>query len=156
MTKPELLPNPPLYQAFRVAYALGLVLCMLWPLALQVLLTRLVPNPGGTAGDLALELGYGFTGLTVLTALFMRQRASKTLRELKALDPPRQARTLFREIILAAALFELCAVYGILTYAMGGPHAERYGRTFLLLPALMFLVFVPGWKKWAHASQDQA
>jgi hypothetical protein len=137
MTKPELLPNPPMYQAFRVAYALGLVLCVLWPLALQVLLTRLVPNPGGTAGDLALELGYGFTGLTVLTAL----------------DPPRQARTLFREIILAAALFELCAVYGILTYAMGGPHAERYGRTFLLLPALMFLVFVPGWKKWRTAAQ---
>ena len=149
---PEVDPRAPLRRAFLVAYSLGLLLCVAWPLVLQVILVRAIPQPGATAAGLATELGYTFTGLTALTAIFVLRRGTKVRAGMPSLDPARQPGTLLREILLYSALFELSAAYGILCYAMGGPGAERYGRTFLALPPIMFFLFVPRWQKWRTAS----
>jgi len=145
-------PLASLRRAFLTAYGLGLLLCVVWPLVLEGILVRVVPQPGATAGELAMELGYTFTGLTAMAALFAVRRRAKVLAALPTLEPIRQPGTLLREILLCSALFELSAVYGVLCYAMGGPGAERYGRTFIALPALMFFLFVPNWSKWKAAS----
>jgi len=140
--------GPTLRRNFRVAYAIGAFLCVLWPLFLQVILHRALPRPLESGGDLAQELGYTFTGLSVLSVLFVWRRFSRIRAGFAALDPIHQSRTILRETLLYAAIFELSAVYGILIYAMNGPYAERYGRTFIALPAVMFFLFVPRWNKW--------
>lgn len=129
-------------RSFRIAYALGLVLCVVWPLFLQVILRRTV-QPIGTGGELATELGYTFTGLSALSAVFVIRRSARIRKAFASLDPPRQSQTILREVLLYAALFELSAVYGIIYFALQGPHAERYGRTFIALPTVMFFLFVP-------------
>jgi hypothetical protein len=138
-----------------MAYALGAFLCVLWPLALQVILTRAIPRSTASSGELAMELGYSFTGLTALGALFVLRRTSKVLLALGAEEPDRQSRTVLREILIYSALFELSAVYGLIYYAMGGPNAERYGRSFIAVPTVMFFLFVPRWTRWRAAAEKR-
>ena len=142
----------PLRQAFLLAYGLGLLLCVVWPLVLQVILGRVISPSATTDAELAMELGYSFTGLTVLAGLFVVRRWGRIRTELVPMAPEQQSRTILREILLYSALFELSAAYGLVCYAMGGPGAERYGRTFIALPALMFFLFVPRWRKWKIAA----
>jgi hypothetical protein len=129
-------------RSFRVAYALGIVLCVVWPLFLQVILRRAV-QPMGPGGELAAELGYTFTGLSALSVIFVLRRSARMRKTFPSLDPSRQSQTILREVLLYSALFELSAVYGILYFALQGPYAERYGRTFIALPTVMFFLFVP-------------
>jgi len=144
--------RPPLRQAFLLAYGLGLLLCVIWPLVLQVILGRVISPSTTTAAELAMELGYSFTGLTALAGLFVVRRWARVRTTLVAQPPDQQPRTILREILLYGAIFELSAAYGMMCYAMGGPGAERYGRTFIALPALMFFLFVPRWRKWKIAA----
>jgi hypothetical protein len=117
-----------------------------------MILVRVLPRPGASSGEFAAELGYTFTGLTALAALFVNRRSARIRAALASMDPIHQSRTILREILLYSALFELSAAYGILYYTMGGPNPERYGRTFIALPTVMFFLFVPGWAKWRKAA----
>jgi hypothetical protein len=60
-----------------------------------------------------------------------------------------------RETILYAALFELSSFYGIVYYALGGPLAERYARSFIALTTIMFFVFVPRFQAWREAAEER-
>ena len=143
----------PLRPGFLLAYGTGLALCVAWPLVLQVLLGTVL-HPGFLGPTpLAGELGYTFTGLVVLGALFVKRRSVQALRTFATLAPGLRPRAMVREILLYAALFELSAFFGLVYDGMGGPQAERYARSFIALAAIMFLVFVPRLSAWERASR---
>ena len=144
-------PSPAFRRAYSLAYGLGTLLCVVWPLVLQgVLGTILPPGSLGMQG-LAEELGYTFTGLVVLGVLFVRWRFGRIRTGFAALDESRQVKVMTLEILLYAAIFELSALFGLVYYGMGGP--ERYARSFIGLATAMFLVFVPRMAAWRQASQ---
>jgi predicted lysophospholipase L1 biosynthesis ABC-type transport system permease subunit len=140
--------------AFRISYAIGIVLCIVWPLVIQVLMGTLIQRPALPAGDFVKELGYTFTGLSAVAALFIWLRMKKALETFATLQEAQQASTVMKETLLAAALFELSAAYGLIYYVLGGPDAGRYSRTFALLPTLMFIVFVPRLSAWQRAAKQ--
>jgi hypothetical protein len=137
--------------SFFLAYGLGVLLCVLWPLALQGLLGTLMAS--GSLGKplLTEDLGYTFTGLVILAALFVKWRTRQVLTGFAAVEESQRSRVMTLEILLYAALFELSALYGLVYQGMGGP--ERYARSFIGLAPVMFLVFVPRLETWRKASQ---
>jgi hypothetical protein len=148
-------PDPALARAFRPAYGAGLALCVAGPLALQALLgTALRPGPG-PGGELALQLGYTFTGLVFAAALFMARRWARVRAGFKALPPGLRPRALVREVLVYAVLCAASTLFGLAYYTLGGPHAERYARGFLALSPAMFLLFVPRLRAWRHAANDE-
>jgi len=140
-----------LYTAFQKSYGFGLVLCVCWPLILQLLLGPLI-RPGENAPEGVLQqLGYTFTGLTFLAAAYVTWRSLKVRAGFRALAPERRPRVLFREVLLYSALFELSCFYGILYWALVGGGANRFARSFIMLTSLMFFFFVPRWSAWRDA-----
>jgi len=135
-----------------LSYGLGLLLCVIWPLVVQGLLGSLL-RPGllGPSG-LVEDLGYTFTGLVFLGALFVHRRSRKVRAAFAALDGDRRARVMAMEILLYSAIFELSVLFGLLYHGLGGPQADRYARTFIALAPVMFLVFVPRLGAWRSAA----
>lgn len=148
--EPEL-QEKALRRAFQKAYGLGLVLCVCWPLVLQLLLGPLI-KPGQNAPQGVIQqLGYTFTGLTFLAAALVTWRSLKIRAGFKTLAPARRPRVLFREVLLYSVLFELSCFYGILYWALAGGEANRFARSFIMLTSLMFFFFVPRWSAWKDA-----
>ncbi|MBK8725161.1 MAG: hypothetical protein IPL96_03650 [Holophagaceae bacterium] len=148
------LQDKALHRAFQKAYGLGLVLCVCWPLVLQLLLGPVIkPGQNAPAGVIQ-QLGYTFTGLTFLAAAFVTWRSLKVRGRFKDLPAERRPRVLFREVLLYAALFELSCLYGILYWALVGGEANRYARSFIVLTSLMFFFFVPRYAAWREAVED--
>ena len=141
-----------LRRAFIAAYGLGVILCVVWPLVLQGMLGTVI-KPGLLGMEsLAQDLGYTFTGLVILSALFVVRRSRRVQASFAALDGTRRARVMALEILLYSALFELSALFGLIYHGMGGPQAERYARSFIGLATLMFLLFVPRFSTWCKAA----
>ena len=70
MAAPEPAELKVLRQAFRIAYGVGILLCVLWPLALELLLGRII-EPGTQPFEGVLwEIGCTFTLLSMAIALF--------------------------------------------------------------------------------------
>ena len=148
-------PEPSLEQGFRIAYPAGLALCVAWPLALQILLgTAIRPAPAPPGGAVQ-QLGYTFTGLTCLCALFVNRRWGRVRSGFRALAAGRRRRVLVREIMLYSCLFVLSSLFGLCDYALGGPSAERYSRGFVALTTVMFFVFVPRLRAWREAAEGE-
>ena len=144
-------PSPTLRRAFLLAYGLGVVLCVIWPLILQGLVGWVI-QPGFLGPtDLAQELGYTFTGLVVLATLYVVKRSRKARSAFATVEEKRRARVMAIEILLYSALFELSALFGLVYHGLGGPQAERHARTFIALSTVMFLVFVPRFAAWRKA-----
>ena len=141
-----------LSKAFRLAYALGLALCLAWPLVLQLMLGTAIAPGSAPPGGVVAELGYTFTGLTFGAALFVTWRWGRVRASFASVPPPRRPGVLIRETLLYAALFELSALYGLVYYALGGPLAERHARAFIALSTIMFFVFVPRLQAWRDAA----
>jgi len=122
----------------RGPYLFGLVVCVLWPLLLELGLTRL---PQGEASDPAVvqNLGHSFTGLVFLAAAFVFWR----MRRIKGHPPDFRNPVLGRETLLASLLFAGCSVLGVLYYGLAGPAGERHARSFIAVVPIMFFVFVP-------------
>lgn len=144
-----------LTRAFRLSYGLGLVICVAWPLALQLMLGTAILQTAKPPAGVVQQLGYSFTGLTLLSALFVTWRWGKVRAAFRATPASDQPRTLLRETVIYAALFELTSVYGVVYYALGGPLAERYARSFIALTTIMFFVFVPRLQAWVDAAQGE-
>ena len=146
-------PDPsPLERGFRIAYPTGLVLCLAWPLALQLMLgTAIRPSPAPPSGVIQ-QLGYTFTGLTFASAFFVTWRWGRIRAGFRAESALRRGRILVRETLLYSALFEFSSLFGLLYYALGGPQAERYARGFIALTTIMFFVFVPRLQAWREAA----
>ena len=146
---------PHLAKAFRPAYLVGLLFCVGWPLALQLLLGTRIHRGLTPPGDVARQLGYTFSGLTFLIAFFLTWRWGQVRRTFRAQAPAHQAAILVREIIFYSALLEFTSLFGIAYYALGGPLAERYSRSFIALTTVMFFVFVPRLDAWRQAAQGE-
>ena len=145
----------PLAKAFRLAYPIGLVLCVAWPLTLQLLLGPVIRQGVPPPGTVAQQLGYSFSGLTFLIALFVTWRWNKIRKAFQATPAQEQPAILLRETVLYSALVELTSLFGVLYYALGGPLAERYSRSFIALSSIMFCVFVPRLDAWRRAAQGE-
>jgi len=146
-------PNAALRKAFQWAYGLGLVLCVCWPLILQLLLGPVIkPGQNPPAGVIQ-QLGYTFTGLTFLAAAFVTWRSGRERARLHRVEPALRPRIVFREVLLYAALFELSCLYGVLYWALAGGAANRYARSFIMLTSLMFFFFVPRLGAWTEAAE---
>jgi uncharacterized membrane protein YidH (DUF202 family) len=144
----------PLAKAFRTAYPVGLFLCVAWPLALQLMLGTIIRRGATPPGGVAQQLGYTFSGLTMLLAFYVTWRWDRTRKSFRAAGPAQPA-ILLRETLLYAALLEFTSVFGVLYYALGGPLAERYSRSFIALTTVMFFVFVPRLDAWRRAAQGE-
>jgi len=149
-------PDSALDRGFRLAYPAGLVICVAWPLLLQLLLGTAVQRPQEQpAGGTVQQLGYTFTGLTFACACFVAWRWGRIRAGFRAVPEARRARVLIRETLLYSALFELSSLYGLCYYALGGPQAERFARGFIALTTVMFFVFVPRLRAWREAAQGE-
>jgi hypothetical protein len=146
----------PLAKAFRIAYPVGLFLCVAWPLALQLMLGTVIlraatPPPGGVVQ----QLGYTFSGLTFLLAFYVTWRWGRTRKAFHDAGAALQPAILLRETLLYSALLEFTSVFGVVYYALGGPLAERYSRSFIALTTVMFFVFVPRLDAWRRAAEGE-
>ncbi len=141
-------------RAFLVAYGAGIMLCVVWPLILQAMLGSVIPSRFlGSALPIE-ELGYTFTGLVILSALFVVQRSRRILAEFQVLEQSKRTRRMTVETCLYAAVLELSAFFGLLYHSLGG--TERYARSFITLPAVMFFLFVPKLAAWRKATEPKA
>jgi hypothetical protein len=138
-----------------MAYPVGLVLCLAWPLALQLMLGTTIRQGPAAPGEAIRQLGYTFSGLTFLIALFITWRWGRIRKAFPAVPADRRPSILVRETLLYAALLEFTSLFGILYYALGGPLAERYSRSFIALTTLMFFVFVPRLDAWRRAAREE-
>ena len=145
----------PLAKAFRIAYGAGLFICVAWPLAIQLLLGTAIRSGTIPPLGVAQQLGYTFSGLTFLAALFVTWRWGRVRDGFRTLAPGQRPGLLIRETLIYAALFELTTLYGIIYYALGGPGAERYSRSFVALTTIMFFVFVPRLEAWREAARGE-
>jgi len=146
-------PPDDLAGGFRLAYPLGLLLCLAWPLALQLMLGTAILPSAEPPGGVVQELGYTFTGLTFASACYVTWRWGRVRAGFGSVPAGRRRRVLVREILIYSALFEFSSLFGILYYALGGPQAERYARGFIALTTIMFFVFVPRLQAWREAAQ---
>jgi len=147
-------PDPALARGFRFAYPAGLVICVAWPLALQLLLGAAIHRiPGPAPSGVVLQLGYTFTGLSFACAFFITWRWGKVRAGFRRIPAQRQSLVMVREIILYSALCELSALFGVLYYGMGG--LERFARGFIALASIMFFVFVPRLASWREAAHGE-
>ena len=142
-----------LARAFWIAYGIGLLLCLGEPLLLQALLGGAIPPGAGAPGETVRQLGYSFTGLTLVGALFVSRRSSRVRSGFGAVPAERRGALLAREILLYSILFNCVSVFGVVYYAMGGLEAERHARTFIALSSIMFFLFVPRLQAWRQATQ---
>jgi hypothetical protein len=138
--------------AFLLAYGLGTLLCVVGPLLMLVLLGHGNPSKIPGLAGLAEELGYTFTGLVVLSALFVVRRSKKVSASFATLAEHRRARVMVIEILLYSAIFGLSALFGLIYLGLGGPRAEGYSRSFIGLATVMFLLFVPRLGSWRKAA----
>lgn len=153
---PERQQDKSFRQTFFLAYGLGTVMCVVWPLILQFLLGRVI-QPGLLGMTSAAEdLGYTFTGLVALSALYVTRRAKTARAGLAAQAEAKRPRRMAMEILLYSALFESSALFGLIYHGLGGPQAERYARTFIALATIMFLLFVPRLAAWQKALEPRA
>ena len=145
--------NFPLTKAFRLGYGLGLIICVAWPLVLQLMLGTTILAGTAPPDGAVRELGYTFTGLTFASALFVTWRWGKVRKALPSVPPASRPRLVVRETLLYAAVLELSSLYGLLYYALGG--LPRFARAFIALTTLMFFIFVPRIQAWRDAAGEE-
>lgn len=141
-----------LRSAFRNAYVLGFVLCVVWPLLLQLMLGTVVRPGANPPVGAVQQLGYTFTGLSFAAAAFVTWRSGKVRQGLRNHPREAQPRVVFREVLLYAALFELSSFYGLIYWMLVGEAGTRHARAFLALSTVMFLAFVPRLPAWGEAA----
>lgn len=141
---------------FLLAYGLGVGLCVAWPLVLLGLIgRRLQPGLPGQA-ELVRDLGYTFTGLVILAALYVVRRSKRVRQRFAQVETAKRGRVIALETLLYSALFALSALFGLVYLALGGPEAVRYARAFVALSPIMFLLFVPRLSAWRDALRPPA
>lgn len=145
-----------LQKAFRSAYLAGLVMCVIWPLLLQLMLGPVIRPGANPPAGVFQQLSYTFSGLSFAAAAFVTWRSGRMREGLKAVAPGERSRLVFREVLLYAALFELSSLYGLVYWMLVGEAGARHARAYLVLSSVMFFVFVPRLSAWRAAAEGQA
>ena len=141
--------------AHRLAYGLGLGLC-LGTSGLITLLLRTGVLPPGTEAPVGtyLQLGYLFTGIVFLSATWVWWRRAQSLRGLKDLPEAQRPARIFHECLLYAAVFEASCLCGLIYWLLVGAQASRHAWGFILMTPLLFLTLVPSYRRWEQALVD--
>jgi hypothetical protein len=142
----------PLGNAHRMAYAVGLALCIGTPaLIAGLLLTGAIP-PGNQAPEgVYQQLGYLFTGLVFLSAAWVWWRSGRVLSAFRDLPETRRPRVVLREGLIYAALFETSSLCGLVYWILVGAHAARHAWGFILLTPALFVTLMPRMDRWKRA-----
>lgn len=145
-----------LHRAYRWSYLAGLMLCVFWPLMLQLMFTRFITGGQNPPDGVVRQLGYTFTGLVLLSAAFVTWRSGKIRQGFQTTDPSQRPQKMAREILLYSAIFELSCFFGLAYWAMAGVPAIRFARSFIVLTSIMFFFFVPRFDAWRRAAEGEA
>lgn len=140
----------PLRPAHRMAYALGLALCLGTPGLIAVLLLSGVVPPGTQPPEgVYQQVGYLFTGLVFLSAAWVWGRSGRLLREFRTMPEARRPSLILRETLFYAAVFEASSLLGLVYWILVGAHAARHAWGLILLTPVLFAVLVPRYDRWA-------
>lgn len=137
-----------LNRARRIPYGLGIVLCVLWPLFLELMLTRL-PQGEPSSPPAVESIGHTFTGLIILAAVFVFWRRNRAKSTLADQGLPARCASIRRETLVAAVVFGACSLLGPLYFGAAGARGERHARSFIATSPIMFFVFAPRARSWA-------
>lgn len=142
-----------LRRAFWQGYGTGLAVAVAWPLLLQAaLLGWLKAPPPLLRGEALHQIGYAFTGLTLLGSTFLVMRF-RSLRRTFPLIPVRLRPGRLRgELLLAGSLCAATALLGLFYLTLGGVETLRHARGFLFIAPLQFLGLVPRLATWRAAA----
>ena len=145
-----------LHRAYRWSYLAGLVLCVFWPLMLQLFFTNFIAPGQNPPQGVVRQLGYTFTGLVLLSAAFVTWRWGKVRVSFCGLGAAERPRVMAREILLYSALFEVSCFFGLAYWALAGFEGMRFARSFIVLTSIMFFCFVPRFDAWRRAAEGEA
>jgi hypothetical protein len=145
-------PEEALRPAHRLAYGLGLALCLGTPGCIAILLLTGTIPPGNQAPvGIYQDLGYLFTGLVFLTAAWVWWRSGQALRRFKALSALERRALVVRESLLYAAVFEVSSLLGLVYWSLVGSHAARHAWGFIVLTPVLFAALMPRYGHWEKA-----
>ncbi|HJV48111.1 MAG TPA: hypothetical protein VJ549_02430 [Geothrix sp.] len=138
-----------LRKAHRLAYALGLMLCLGTPALITGLILSGVVPPGQERPEgLYQQVGYLFTGLVFLSGAWAWGRRGRVLRGFKALPEARRPAVLLRETLVCSAAFELSSLCGLIYWTLVGAQAPRHVWGFIILSPVLFLALTPRAHHW--------
>jgi hypothetical protein len=141
-----------LQSTHRLAYAMGLALCVGTPSLIGLLLLSGVVPPGSqTPEGVYQQLGYLFTGVVFLSAAWVWWRNGQVLRGFVNLPEAERSPVVLREILLYSTIFEVSSFCGLVYWILVGSHAARHAWGFILLTPTLFLVLVPRYDRWSKA-----
>jgi hypothetical protein len=139
----------------RLAYGLGLTLCVGTPGLMAALILAGAIPPGTQAPEgFYQDLGYLFTGLVFLAAAWVWWRSGRALRAFKTLPEPQRPTFVLTEILLYAAAFESSSLLGLVYWALVGSHAARHAWGFIVLTPVLFAALVPRHDQWQKALES--
>ncbi|HEX9080746.1 MAG TPA: hypothetical protein VF768_00635 [Holophagaceae bacterium] len=146
---------PRLRQAHRRALVSGLSLTLGASLVVTGLAVLGILSPGRAPVEgVYQQAGFSFTGLVFLASAWMAWHRIRALKRFARLPASDQAAALLRE----ARAFALAAVPSALWsgwyWSLVGWGAVRHVLTFLVLPPIMFLCFMPGLNAWTHVRKE--
>lgn len=145
-------PEQALRPAHRLAYGLGLALCLGTPgLIAVLLLTGRIPPGARVPVGIYQDLGYLFTGLVFLSAAWVWWRSGQALRHCKHLSGRQRTSFVFRESILYAAVVEVSSLLGLVYWSLVGSYAARHAWGFIILTPVLFAALVPKFDRWEKA-----
>ncbi len=147
--------HPEVVRAVRSARIIGLFLCLAWPLVLMAIITVGGIAPGQLRAEgWVQQVGYTFTGLSLVAAGYVTWRTGVLMKEFRALAPSDRARVAFRSSLGFSILFLLSSVYGLVYWRMVGRNAFQHVLLFVVLSPAMFFIFMPRLEHWMNALQE--
>jgi hypothetical protein len=142
----------PLRAAHRMAYAMGLALCVGTPALIAGLLISGIIPPGAQVPEgTVLQIGYLFTGIVFLSATWVLWRSGRVLRDFRQLPCAQQPQVILRESLIYSAVFESSAILGLIYWMLVGTHAARHAWGFIVLTPVLFFSLVPRGERWMKA-----
>jgi hypothetical protein len=144
--------HPEVVAAVQKARILGLVLCLAWPLVLMAMITVGTIAPGTLRAEgWVQQVGYTFTGLSLVAAAYVTWRTGGLMTEFKALPEAERPRTAFRSSLGFSILFLLSSIYGLAYWRLAGRNAFQHVMIFVALSPVMFILFAPRLHHWLDA-----
>jgi len=144
--------RPSLDDAFRIAYAIGLFMCLCCPIILFLYLDVIITPIQILSCETVQNLGYTLTGIITFCTLAVNSRWRLIRSNFSNITKNKQGTILLRETILYSMVFGLSSLFGTTYYLFGGIPVKQFARNFIALTPIMFFLFVPRLYAWRKAS----
>lgn len=144
--------HPDVVRAVKKARIIGLCLCLALPLTLMAMLTVGTIPPGHLRAEgWVQQVGYTFTGLSLVAAGYATWRTGDLMKGFASLPKDSQPQVAFRSSLGFAILFFLSTIYGLIYWRMVGRNAFQHVLLFMALSPSMFFLFMPRLEHWMQA-----